>query len=106
MWANPTKNNPAVMLWEVWRHFDNGWIKTHFIFPKFHFTFFGFDWVRPWPGEGMYLHFLIVGVLALCIMLGFCYRITAILFFLGFSHIFLIDVARYLNHFYLIVLVR
>ena len=95
----------AVMLWEVWRHFDNGWIKTHFIFPKFHFTFFGFDWVRPWPGEGMYLHFLMLGVFALCIMVGFFYRIAAGLFFVGFAHIFLIDMALYLNHYYLIVLV-
>ena len=95
----------AVMLWEGWRYYDKGWIKTKFISPKFHFTYFGFDWVRPWPGEGMYLHFLIVGVLALCIMVGFYYRISAVLFLLGFAHIFLIDKILYLNHFYLIILV-
>ena len=95
----------AVMLWEIWRYFDQGWIKALFIFPKFHFTFFGFGWVRPWPAEGMYLHFLMLGVFALCIMVGFMYRIAAGLFFVGFAHIFLIDMALYLNHYYLIVLV-
>ena len=53
----------------------------------------------------MYLHFVVLGVLALCIMVGFYYRISAVLFFLTFAYIFLIDVALYLNHFYLIILV-
>ena len=53
----------------------------------------------------MYLHFLMLGVLAMCIMVGFFYRIAAGLFFVGFAHIFLIDMALYLNHYYMIVLV-
>ena len=36
---------------------------------------------------------------------GSFYRIAAVLFFLGFAHIFLVDMALYLNHFYLVVLV-
>ena len=42
--------------------------------------------------------------MALFIVLGFQYRLSATLFFLGFSFIFLLDRARYLNHFYLICL--
>ena len=94
----------AIMLWEVWRYFSNGWIDRYFIAPEFHFTFYGFGWVKPWAGDGMYWHFAILGVLAICIVLGFAYRIVMPLFFLGFTYVFLLEQARYLNHFYLISL--
>jgi vitamin K-dependent gamma-carboxylase len=94
----------AIMLWEVWRYFSNDWIPRYFIDPTFHFTFYGFGWVQPWPGNGMYWHFAILGALAVCIMLGLAYRIAAPLFFLGFTYVFLLEQARYLNHFYLISL--
>ncbi len=95
----------AIMLWEVWRYFNHGWIGRYWITPTFHFTYFGFDWVRPWPGIGMYLHWVALGALAIAIMLGLWYRVTATLFFLGFTYTFLLEQARYLNHFYLICLV-
>ena len=93
------------MLWEVWKYFNHGWIARHFIEPSFHFTYYQFDWVRPWPGDGMYLHFSILGLLAVLIMAGLWYRISTTLFFLGFTYVFLLDQARYLNHFYLICLI-
>jgi hypothetical protein len=92
------------MLWEVWRYFDHGWIHDYFIDPTFHFTFYGFDWVRPLPGDGMYLLFYALGALAVCILIGLCYRLSAALFFIGFAYVFLLEQARYLNHFYLISL--
>jgi len=73
--------------------------------PRFHFAFYGLDWIRPWPGVGMELHWLALGVLATGIMLGIWYRISATLFFIGFSYVFLLDQARYLNHFYLVGLI-
>jgi vitamin K-dependent gamma-carboxylase len=94
----------AIMLWEVYRYFSNDWIPRYFMDPTFHFTFYGFGWVQPWPGNGMYWHFAILGALAVCIMLGLAYRIAAPLFFLGFTYVFLLEQARYLNHFYLISL--
>jgi vitamin K-dependent gamma-carboxylase len=94
----------AIMLWEVWRYFSNDWIPRYFIDPTFHFTFYGFGWVQPWPGNGMYWHFAVLGALAVCIMLGLAYRIAAPLFFLAFTYVFLLEQARYLNHFYLISL--
>ena len=95
----------AIMLWEVWRYYKYGWIKSYYIDPVMHFTYYGFDWVRPWPGQGMYLHFLVLGALAICILLGLWYRISTALFFLGFTYVFLLDQANYLNHFYLICLI-
>ena len=92
----------ALMLWEVGRYFSHNWIELYYIEPKFHFTYYGFSWVRPWPGEWMHVHFLALGVLAVLILVGLCYRIAAALFFLGFTYVFLLDQARYLNHFYLV----
>ncbi len=94
-----------IMLWEVARYFKKGWIHKYWIAPDFHFSYFGFDWVAPWPGDGMYWHFLGLGVLALFITFGLFYRVAAALFFVGFSYIFLLEQARYLNHFYLVCLV-
>lgn len=94
-----------IMLWEVFRYFDKDWIGRYWIEPNFFFTYNGFHWVQPWGGDGMYYHFAILGLLAIFIAIGFYYRISAILFFLGFTYIFLLDKAPYLNHFYLISLV-
>lgn len=53
----------------------------------------------------MYWHFLGLGFLALLITFGLFYRVATALFFIGFSYVFLLDQARYLNHFYLVCLV-
>ncbi|MGE3165931.1 MAG: HTTM domain-containing protein [Planctomycetota bacterium] len=94
-----------LMLVEVYRYFTNGWIERYFVEPDFHFTYYGFGWVTPWPGDGMYWHFVGLGLLAIAVALGFCYRLAATLLFLGFTYVFLLDQANYLNHFYLIALV-
>jgi len=95
----------GVMLWEVYRYFTNGWIRRYFIEPVVTFTYYGFSWVKPWPGEGMYVHFFVLGVAAACVMVGFLYRFAAPVFFLGFTYFFLLDQTRYLNHFYLVCLI-
>jgi hypothetical protein len=94
----------AIMLWEVGRYLKYGWVERYYIAPKLYFTYYGFDWVRPWPGDGMYWHFYALGLLALCMLAGFQYRLTATLFFLGFTYVFLLDKTQYLNHFYLVSL--
>lgn len=95
----------AIMFWEVCRYFHYGWIRQYYIKPDFFFNYWGFEWLHPWAGNGMYLHFMVLGILALMIMLGFLYRIVTVLFFLGFTYVFLLDQSNYLNHFYLISLV-
>jgi vitamin K-dependent gamma-carboxylase len=95
----------AIMAAEVWIYFHNRWIAMEFIQPRFHFTYYGFGWVHPWPGNGMYYHFAAMGVLAVCIIAGFAYRISAALFFLGFTYMFLLEQSLYLNHFYFVSLV-
>jgi hypothetical protein len=94
----------GLLFWEILRYFSYGWVRDYWIEPTFFFTFQGFDWVTPWPGAGMYLHFMALGSLALCVASGFLYRVTAALFTVGFAYVFLLDKANYLNHFYLIVI--
>ena len=72
-----------VLLWEVWKYVANGWVARYYVDPTFHFTYYGFEWVQPWPGPWMYVHVTVLGVLAACIALGACYRLAAALFFLG-----------------------
>lgn len=95
----------GVMLWEVWRYTSRGWIYTHYIAPEFHFSYYGFDWIHPLPGDGMCWLFAGMGVLAVGILTGYRYRLCTALFFASFSYIFLVDAGHYLNHFYLICLV-
>jgi hypothetical protein len=93
------------MAWEVSRYFMYDWIREYWIEPTFHFTYFGFEWVKPLPGDGMYYLFGALGLLAILIALGFFYRVSVTLFFLGFTYAFLLEKARYLNHFYLVCLI-
>jgi hypothetical protein len=95
----------AVMVWEVYRYFSKGWIARYYIDPDFHFTYYGFGWVKPWPGDGMYVHFAVLGLAAAGMMAGLFYRASALVLFLGFTYVFLLDQSRYLNHFYLISLI-
>ena len=81
----------GILLWEVYRYFSYGWINRYFIDPALNFTYYGFSWVKPWPGNGMYIHFAVLGVAAACVMLGFLYRIATPVFFLAFTYFFLLD---------------
>ena len=95
----------GITLWEVYRYFTHGWISRYYVEPALNFTYYGFSWVKPWPGQGMYIHFFVLGVAAACVMVGFLYRIAAPVFFLAFTYFFLLDQTRYLNHFYLVCLI-
>ena len=95
----------GIMLWEVYRYFTYGWISRYFVEPALTFTYYGFSWVKPWPGNGMYIHFWVLGLSAACVMAGFLYRIATPIFFLAFTYFFLLEQTRYLNHFYLVCLI-
>lgn len=94
-----------IMLWEVWRYFHYNRIFRYYIEPTFFFKYYGFHWLHPLPGDGMFWLFYCLGLLAVLIMVGLCYRVSITLFCLGFSYVFLLDQAQYLNHFYLISLI-
>ncbi|MDC0585308.1 HTTM domain-containing protein [Planctomycetota bacterium] len=94
----------AIMVWEVTRYYGYGWVKRYFIEPSYNFPYPLFDWVKPWPGDGMYYHFIFLGAMAFCVMVGLMYRLSAALLCLAFTYVFLLEEARYLNHFYLVCL--
>ncbi len=79
-------------------------ISQWWIEPPFLFKYAGFSWVHPWPGNGLYIHWVLLGVFALFLTVGFLYRISAALFFLSHTYFFLLDQGRYVNHTYLICL--
>lgn len=39
-----------VMVWEVIRYFQHGWIARYYIDPAFHFSYLPF--IQPWEGQG------------------------------------------------------
>ena len=53
----------------------------------------------------MYLHFYALLAVSLCIAAGLFYRVAVLLLCVGFTYLFLLDQARYLNHWYLICLI-
>ena len=87
------------------RYFVYDLVDLYWIEPQFHFKYFGFEWVKPWPGDGMVYHLLGLGILSVFIAAGFCYRVSMALFCLGFTYLFLLEEALYQNHLYLICLI-
>lgn len=94
----------AMMVYHVASTLKSGWIDYLYVRPVMHFTYPGFGWVQPWPGQGMYWHFYVMAAAAAGITFGACYRLCAFVFAMGMAHVFLIEKAFYLNHYYLIVL--
>ncbi len=82
-----------------------GWIEEHYIEPVFHFSYYGFSWVKPLDVAGMYLVHALMFVSALGVATGRFYRISAIVLFLTFSYTELIDLTYYLNHYYFVSLI-
>lgn len=95
----------CVMLWEVCRYLTHDWIGRYYMDPVFYFSYYGYEWLKPWGGNGMETHFIALGICAALIIAGLCYRLAATLFFLGFTYVFLLDETQYLNQFYLVCLI-
>lgn len=78
-----------------------GWVDEVYIDPNFTFTFIGFEWMQPLPGKGMYLVFLALSILALFIAIGYRYRLSVFLLFIGWGYVYLMHKCSYNNHHYL-----
>lgn len=94
----------AMIAWDVVRYFQFGWIDEYYLRPKWHFPYLWFDFVRPWPGEWMYVHFAVMGALAVLVSAGLYYRLAAPLLFVAYTYVFLLEESVYMNHYYLISL--
>ncbi|XCF07393.1 HTTM domain-containing protein [Tamlana crocina] len=93
----------VMMCLSIVRFWYRGWIETLYLQPKFHFSYYGFEWVKP-LGSYTYLLFVICGISALLVAVGLKYRFAIITFFLSFTYIELMDKTTYLNHYYFISL--
>ncbi len=93
----------VMMLLSIIRFWSYGWIDKLYIYPKFFFSYFGFEWIHP-IGNYTYLIFAVCAIAAIAVALGYQYRIAIITFFISFTYIELMDKTTYLNHYYFISL--
>jgi len=91
----------SLMLISLVRFITMGWIEQFYIAPKWHFTYYGFDFVKT---LGVYTYGLFAIAILSCIgvVLGYKYKWSMFLFFLSFTYIELIDKTTYLNHYYFV----
>lgn len=94
----------ATLCVSMLRFIAYGWIDLLFVSPRFHFKYWGFGWVQALPAGYMHALFWALAGLSACVALGLWFRVSALLFALGFAYLQLIDVTTYLNHYYLATL--
>jgi len=82
-----------------------GWVKSNFIEPKYTFSHIGMNWLQPFPGNGMYYYFVVMGLLGLLVMVGYKYRYSMGLFTVLWAAVYFMQKTSYNNHYYLLVLV-
>lgn len=94
----------AVMLFWVGLHLVLDKISYNYYEPAVLFSYTGFEWVQPWPGRGLHLHFVILLLACGGMLLGTFYRFASWVFAIGFAYVFLLDKTTYQNHYYMVTL--
>ncbi|WP_166831202.1 HTTM domain-containing protein [Thalassoroseus pseudoceratinae] len=103
----------VIMTWFAVKYIVLQIVDYQYILPAFHFTYYGFDWIKPWPVKidfdgfilhGMHIHFYVLALLSILITIGLRYRLAAFLYALAFTYVFLIDKTYYQNHYYLVTI--
>ena len=77
-----------------------GWVKRTLIDPQFTFSFIGFEWLQPLPGNWMYAYYIIMGIFGLLIMVGYKYRFSMFMFAIMWTATYLMQKSSYNNHYY------
>jgi len=93
-----------LMLYSIIRIWSKGWIESLYLLPSFHFSYLGFEWVKP-VDNYTYLIFLVCAISSFFVAIGYKYRFSVILLFLSFTYVELMDKTTYLNHYYLVSLI-
>lgn len=82
-----------------------GWIKRTLIEPQFTFSFIGFEWLQPLPGDWMYVYYIIMAIFGLLIMVGYKYRFSMLMFAVMWTTTYFMQKSSYNNHYYLLCLI-
>lgn len=94
-----------LMLFSAVRFLALGWVERQYLEGPVHFKYYGFEWVEPLPGAGMYILYAVLIAASVFVTLGLFYRVSIIVVWVVFTYCELIDLTYYLNHYYLVSLV-
>ena len=83
----------------VWVHYHL--MKDTFNPDNLQIKYYGFQWVQTMPDPWLSLVFWITALAAIGVLVGKWYRLSALVFAIGFSYIFFLEKCNYLNHGYL-----
>jgi hypothetical protein len=92
------------LVWSTCKSLLFDMVAFSYIDPKFHFPYEWFPWIAPLPGNGMYFVYAAMAGAAFSLAIGLFYRLSAFIFTLVYTYVFLIDQVDYNNHYYLICL--
>lgn len=92
------------MLVSLLRFIAYGWVDALFVQPRFHFKYWGFQWVGDPSAWQAHALFYTLAALAACVAAGLLFRVASLGFACGFALLQLIDATTYLNHYYLATL--
>lgn len=95
----------AIMFISTLRFINKGWVIAYYVEPLYHFTYYGFEWIKPFSEQTMFLIFYTMALAAVLVTIGFFYRTAIVTFFLLFTYVELIDKTTYLNHYYFVSIV-
>ncbi|MDA8745823.1 HTTM domain-containing protein [Rubripirellula amarantea] len=80
-----------------------------FLTPRFLFKYPHLEWIKLWPSigasDGIYWHFIVTKIAAICLGIGFLTRVSAITASFGIAYILLVEYHIYVNHYYLLACV-
>ena len=82
-----------------------GWVHDLLIKPDYHFTYFGFRFITVLAPTWLYVIFIIMGLSAFFLSMGIKTKTCALVFFVCFTWVELMEKAMYLNHYYLVSLI-
>ncbi|WP_304015571.1 HTTM domain-containing protein [Nonlabens dokdonensis] len=83
-----------------------GAVRRLFIEPDFTFTFIGFDFLEPLPGNWMYVLYSVMGCAGLLVMVGYKYRLAMLFYAITWAYVYLLQKSSYNNHCYLLMLLN
>ena len=70
--------------------------------PRFLFKYAGLEWVKLWPGDGMYWHFVITMIAGILMAAGLLTRVAAAVLCFSITYVLLVECSIYVNHYYLL----